>query len=400
MDVPSIFRLVLFIGILAMLFEWNILGKIKIWGQTPGAQPKNSDRQGTPFESKTKMFSETEWMMQMESKYRKMRTRIESVCKDFLRKNPSEINNQTITMMKIERNIMFDIRHGQAYCRQAKVGTTTLLQLFMYLSDIVPRYKAFFDKTITSKSSEDLKLAAHVLHELVPGKFKIQPDYFLNLVENQSSGNKTFRQVYQGFMNENDILSFSFVRHPFERLFSAYEDKILGNSEVITGKHFRNGIYNNSEIQKFSTFVDHVLQQYKNSSCYNTHNSICYGVNIHWKPFNARCLYCEIPYDVIARLETFDEDIKYIILKRNLTSWMNKSGIRLHKNKDPELTLPDTANIQKSSEIRKVEKKRKIMKYFHELTKQQIDDLYRMYFFDFHLFNYSAKEYLEIHKTI
>ena len=119
--------------------------------------------------------------------------------------------------------------------------------------------------------------------------------------------------------------------------------------------------------------------------------------HIQWPP---RGIYCEIPFDVIARLETFDEDIKYIILKRNLTNLMNQSSLWLHKSKDTNLNLSNSTDVQNRSQVRKIEKNRRIMQYFGQLNKQQINDLYQMYFLDFNLFNYSATEYLEMHHTI
>ena len=37
------------------------------------------------------------------------------------------------------------------------------------------------------------------------------------------------------------------------------------------------------------------------------------------------------------------------------------------------------------------------MHYFRQLSKQQIQDLYKMYFFDFKLFDYDIKRSFEIH---
>ena len=42
--------------------------------------------------------------------------------------------------------------------------------------------------------------------------------------------------------------------------------------------------------------------------------------NDHWRPQYTNCPYCHIDYQVIGKLETFADDVKYIVLKRNLTS--------------------------------------------------------------------------------
>ena len=81
----------------------------------------------------------------------------------------------------------------------------------------------------------------------------------------------------------------------------------------------------------FPAFVDFVLNSYKKSKCYQKHNTPC-DINVHWRPYNARCLYCDISYDVIGRMETFDEDVRYIFAKKNLTYLLNKSELHIHKS--------------------------------------------------------------------
>ena len=109
----------------------------------------------------------------------------------------------------------------------------------------------------------------------------------------------------------------------FCRLVSAYEDKVLNNNS------------NNGNLKRFSNnfpaFVDLILKQYSRSSCYHKHNTPC-NMNVHWRPYNARCLYCDISYNVIGRMETFDEDFKYILARKNLTDLFNRSGTHIHKS--------------------------------------------------------------------
>ena len=107
----------------------------------------------------------------------------------------------------------------------------------------------------------------------------------------------------------------------FRRLVSAYEDKVL-HANIEKLKRFSNN---------FPAFVDLILKQYSRSSCYHKHNTPC-NMNVHWRPYNARCLYCDISYDVIGRIETFDEDFKYILRRKNLTDLFNRSGLHRHKS--------------------------------------------------------------------
>ena len=59
------------------------------------------------------------------------------------------------------------------------------------------------------------KRAHRKLHDIIPGKFKVPID--LNTDKNIPTNNKSFLQIFKLFLKMNDVLSFSFVRHPFER---------------------------------------------------------------------------------------------------------------------------------------------------------------------------------------
>ena len=90
-----------------------------------------------------------------------------------------------------------------------QVGTTTLLAHFSHLTDTIP---AYLKRRLKSNNRHSYEL----LHNLVPGKFKVPSD----LVEednNTLSNNKFFLKIFKQFLKSNNIMSFSFVRHPFER---------------------------------------------------------------------------------------------------------------------------------------------------------------------------------------
>ena len=88
------------------------------------------------------------------------------------------------------------------------------------------------------------------------------------------------------------------------------------------------------EYPNFAAFVNHVIKEYHQSDCYRHYNWPCFKINGHWRPFNGKCLYCDIPYHVIGRMETFEEDARYIILKNNLTNLipLRKTSVHLGKS--------------------------------------------------------------------
>ena len=104
---------------------------------------------------------------------------------------------------------------------------------------------------------------------------------------------------------------------------SAYVDKVLGEDYFVSK-------YKASEAPNFSTFINHVLKEYKESDCYQSYSLPCFAIDVHWRPYNARCMYCDIPYNVIGRVESFDEDVKYILLRQNLTHLLSLNASQLH----------------------------------------------------------------------
>ena len=139
------------------------------------------------------------------------------------------------------------------------------------------------------------------------------------------------------------------------RLASCYTDKVLGRSQ--DGKIIK-------ELQRFNTsfsrFVDYVLT-----------DDFSKSKSEHWRPQFLNCHYCEINYDMIGRVETFYEDLKFIALITNLTI-ANESNLQFHKTKlHKELTTED-----------------KTIQLFSKLSKTQLEKLYNLYKMDFEVFGY------------
>ena len=87
-----------------------------------------------------------------------------------------------------------------------------------------------------------------------------------------------------------------------------------------------------------------------------------------------RCLYCDIPYDVVGKVETFTEDVRFIVAVKNLT----------HLIPDSVASLKSHASSKDSKSV----------KFFSQLSSDQIQQLYRMYEPDFLLFDYDPNEYM------
>ena len=127
------------------------------------------------------------------------------------------------------------------------------------------------------------------------------------------------------------------MRHPFVRLVSAYEDKILGlskNREVI-------GYLAN---QTFPKFVDYVTYIGKKG----------FGINEHWKPAYMHCNFCQIDYNVVGRIESFEEYLSYIVENTSLSdriSETNFSGMHIHSSGIHTIS-PTTHELDKKVKVK------------------------------------------------
>ena len=88
---------------------------------------------------------------------------------------------------------------------------------------------------------------------------------------------------------------------------SAFQDKLVDKSDKYYKRVVDHIIDTYGEIN-FENFVKMVI---KNSKSFCRSVNKC-DLDDHWKPFIARCGYCDIPYKVIAKAENFAEDQKFI----------------------------------------------------------------------------------------
>jgi len=235
---------------------------------------------------------------------------------------------------------MFDSEHNLLFCRNAKVGTTTWLTNFLLISS--QHHHLYEQGFITDKQ----------LHTEVPQLFRL-PDL------DEDKMKKFF----------GESISFSIVRHPFERLVSAFQDKFVDQEDNRNYVKFKEYMLAKFGEVTFTSFVHMII---------NRSLDICKEMkscnfNKHWKPYISRCGYCDVSYKVIAKAENFAEDQKLIGHLANVT-FMN---IESHKSNGG-----DTKRLTK--------------KYFSELDINTVKKLYEVYKVDFEMFGYSPDSYFYI----
>lgn len=106
----------------------------------------------------------------------------------------------------------------------------------------------------------------------------------------------------------------------------------------------------------------------------------------HWKPYHSECLPCLIKYQYIFKLETLDEEYAYFIRKFNLNELM--------KNKSNGLMIDPFSILErrKSKGVNKWNER----KYYSQVPKKLLYNIYKIYEADFKLFNYSPKLYFHM----
>jgi len=171
-----------------------------------------------------------------------------------------------------------------------------------------------------------------------------------------------------------------FVRHPFERILSAFRDKL--EDPKIKGGSFNEYYYNkygrrvvryyrvdkvtgpSYKYPRFHEFVNYLLDK-----------DMRYD-DEHWTPYYRSCTPCNLDYSFIGKFETLYWDIHLLANKVNLTE----------KWDDPKDYFQSSTYMQVSKE------------YFGLLERDTIRKLFDRYKLDFEMFGYSPDQYIAMGK--
>ena len=182
-------------------------------------------------------------------------------------------------------------------------------------------------------------------------------------------------------LNNLNLFKFVFIRHPFERLVSAYHDQFNVSKQEnimrpmiryqnVIQNYKKESVTNKNDPKSpditFSNFVDFVLHEAKVNESID-------GSSIHWWPFTELCKLCQIKYDFVGRVESLQTDVQELIdifphyktlqnMKQRIKEKINGG----HTHHTSNLTL----------------------RYFSELTKETTKKLYNRYIDDFELGGY------------
>ncbi|XP_064092574.1 carbohydrate sulfotransferase 11-like isoform X1 [Macrobrachium nipponense] len=212
----------------------------------------------------------------------------------------------------------------------------------------------------------------------------------------------TYRPVKIDNINKTlgNSVKFLFVRHPFQRLVSAYRNKLEDSYKEEDGQYFYNN-YGRNMVAKFR--VNEKKENQKALSSQNAQDDkdsdpteaefrreptfveyVDYLINTdvtsydeHWKPIWLQCHVCDFDYDYIIKYENFEEEIGLFIniLKGNgqlpstfALQWENRGGT--------------SANVTRQ--------------YLKQISDRKLWRLYEKYRHDFGYFGYTMEDYLNL----
>ncbi|XP_064089883.1 carbohydrate sulfotransferase 11-like [Macrobrachium nipponense] len=252
------------------------------------------------------------------------------------------------TLKRVNWNYMYYVpQEDFVYCKVPKSGSTTWVYNLLKLANVPEE-----------QISSDI------------GIHKLLRDYYPKMSSSK---------MKQAFKKSFKLLV---VRHPFERILSAYRDKLENYQRDLM---FRDGYY-------YTMYGKTIVQVYRDETDLSLKNRteptwtefVRYVINTpyskfdeHWKPIYSLCSPCVIKYNVIAKMETFSEDTQFVINQLGLEDQLHVEWI--HRTANDRTS--DVANL-----------------YYSQLTRRQVDQLYAKYKLDFELFDYNHEAYREMAK--
>ena len=153
---------------------------------------------------------------------------------------------------------------------------------------------------------------------------------------------------------------FLFVREPFERLLSAYEDKFVETPDAHYMKRYAHKIVDN--FKKYTDPSSNDKLTFKKFIYFIT--GIGFNDDHHWATYEKLCLPCDIQYDFIGHLNDMQEEARYVLRRTGM---------------DKEVTFSPLVSHNTSS---------KMIKNFATISKAKIFQLAKLFQKDYEMFNY------------
>ena len=292
--------------------------------------------------------------LQTSSEYSDRLSLLNRVCETYKK----QVQNISVRVFHLEdaiqislkSDILVDRERDFFWCKVPKAASTSWVELFL---------------SERKRKENNIGLTHTILRRLMP-----RPKSLLELQDIQTNS-----------------FSFLTVRHPFDRLLSAYRDKFfrLDNSseENIKASKFYN-LYGKEIIKNFRTEPpEHDIYQkvptFKEFVSYLLETTFS-KFNEHWLPYFLLCTPCHVRYNVIGKTETINEDSSYIMQK------LKEHGVFL--------TDQEKGSLQHTHKTGNKSTTSKSQNYFSQIPRRMVKSLYTRYYFDFLMFGYDIEPFL------
>jgi hypothetical protein len=180
---------------------------------------------------------------------------------------------------------------------------------------------------------------------------------------------KKFPKEQREYMLKN-YYKFMIARDPFERLVSAFRNKIQGQlrehyrplGRRIIKKYRQN---KTGDDVTFTEFVRHLI------------DTPSWQLDVHWMPHEDSCRPCDVKYDFIGSIDTLERDLDYVMRK-------------IHANETKHHVNQDSGALAKTKLL--------TASFFKKVPKEYFDKLLAIRKTDFELFGYPLPKYESLDK--
>lgn len=260
-----------------------------------------------------------------------------------------DLRKINMTSRRTFQRLLTDERHRVIYCSIPKAACTTFKTLMAKSLGWTRDSDGMAQKKYTSKINAVLhRLGVHYLSRYTP--------------------EERFRRL-------SDYRKFIVVRHPFTRLYSAYNDKIAHRRLVhpnyyrdVVREYFAEGVDKNGKLNlTLEQFLTLIAREYRSGRF----------VNRHWISYNEACHPCHVTYNYVIKLEDLRD------YAPDITNLLGVTSKEIEQRNSYQLRNGTSATSRKGNGYLYEE-------HFNTLPKKLINGLLRVYESDFKLFGYNV----------
>lgn len=270
----------------------------------------------------------------VEARFKKRKHVYDEACKKFLIEKP--VHKQPSG---------FATDHVQKILKTEPTTDTSGANYYMNYMDYMPKYNFLLCAPPKTGTTNWKKAIITMIYEDFYAK---QPDHDLSfnqldkelhwqtvysITSGQLNSVRKGKRMYNAVFKRNDTMKIIHVRHPLERLYSAWKDKF---TRSLNFEH-------DFTVEKLFVPYDHKIKEYGDEEKFPTPNwarvsfySFLKFVleeakwNSHWGCYWQICWPCLVDYEYITVLDTIDEDSRFIFeklgLRENVGSFPKKYG--------------------------------------------------------------------------